>query len=121
MLWPIAHSAAELLSSKKYARVNQCAAKGCYRLFVGNKRRKWCDANTCGSRLKGRRSYRLHHRTGQQIDEALRRKAALRKEQWFREKRLEAKKRKAMERKAAKAAAESKDAEEPDPEGSEQP
>ncbi len=56
LLWPLAESAAELLASKKLARVRQCAAKGCYRLFVaGNKRRLWCDANTCGSRDKGRR------------------------------------------------------------------
>lgn len=59
VLWPLAESAAELLASDKHQKVRQCSTKGCLRLFVyGNSRRQWCDANTCGSRAKGRR----HHK-----------------------------------------------------------
>ena len=57
-LWPIAQSAAELLTSDDAANVDQCAAKGCFQLFVRrSKRRRWCDMSTCGNRQKGRRHY----------------------------------------------------------------
>ncbi len=56
VLWPPAQSAAELLTSGDYRQVRQCAAHGCYRLFLyQNSRRLWCDPNTCGNRAKGRR------------------------------------------------------------------
>ena len=56
VLWPLAHSAAELLASDRCQRVRQCASEGCTRLFVYvNPRRRWCDENTCGNRAKGRR------------------------------------------------------------------
>ena len=55
-LWPIAQSAAELLVSGELDRVRQCGTRGCYQLFLrGQQRRLWCDANTCGSRAKGKR------------------------------------------------------------------
>ncbi len=55
-LWPIAQSAAELLVSGEIDKVRQCGTRGCYQLFLrGKQRRLWCDANTCGSRAKGKR------------------------------------------------------------------
>ncbi len=55
-LWPIAQSAAELLVSGEIDQVRQCGTRGCYQLFLaGRQRRLWCDANTCGSRAKGKR------------------------------------------------------------------
>ncbi|HXV44721.1 MAG TPA: CGNR zinc finger domain-containing protein, partial [Anaerolineae bacterium] len=62
MLWPIAWSAADLLTSANLARVRQCArSEGCDWLFVDtskNGSRRWCSMNLCGSRDKGRRFYR---------------------------------------------------------------
>ncbi len=56
MIWPMAESAAELLASDRLRKVRQCASAGCTRLFVyANRRRRWCDENTCGNRAKGRR------------------------------------------------------------------
>ncbi len=55
-LWPIAQSAAELLSCDRRRKIRQCAAKGCRRLFVyAHGQRRWCDPDTCGNRAKGRR------------------------------------------------------------------
>lgn len=55
-LWILAQSAADLLISDHLGDVDQCAAKGCFQLFVSHsKRRLWCDMNTCGNRVKGRR------------------------------------------------------------------
>ncbi len=73
MLWPIAQSAADLLTSGEYRRVRQCGTKGCFRLFVyRNRRRVWCDANTCGNREKGRR-YQELWRMARQSNEKRRR------------------------------------------------
>ncbi len=58
-LWAIAQSAVEILTSEELESVDQCAAKGCLQLFVSrSKRRQWCDMNTCGNRVKGRRYQR---------------------------------------------------------------
>jgi predicted RNA-binding Zn ribbon-like protein len=56
MLWPIALSAAELLTSADLARVRQCG--GCDWLFVDTSRnhlRRWCSMSACGNRAKARR------------------------------------------------------------------
>jgi predicted RNA-binding Zn ribbon-like protein len=61
MLWPIARSAAELLTSEALGRVRQCARPGCDWLFVDmskNHSRRWCSMAMCGSRIKARRYYR---------------------------------------------------------------
>ncbi len=61
MLWPIARSAAELLTSHDLAHVRQCAQEGCGWLFLDvsrNRRRRWCTMNICGNRAKVRRFYR---------------------------------------------------------------
>ncbi|HEY4932597.1 MAG TPA: ABATE domain-containing protein [Terriglobales bacterium] len=61
MLWPIALSAAELLTSDSLPLVRQCAADDCAWLFLDesrNRSRRWCDMSVCGNRQKARRHYR---------------------------------------------------------------
>jgi predicted RNA-binding Zn ribbon-like protein len=56
MLWPVAHSATELLTSGPLGRVKGCA--GCNWLFVDeskNKSRRWCSMEDCGTHAKMRR------------------------------------------------------------------
>lgn len=60
-LWPIARSAAELLSSDQLQYVRTCASKTCQWFFLDeskNHRRRWCDMTKCGNRAKVRRFYR---------------------------------------------------------------
>ena len=62
MLWPIAHSAIELLFSEDLNRVGQCADdRGCGWLFYDTSRnhnRRWCSMNDCGNRAKSRSFYK---------------------------------------------------------------
>jgi predicted RNA-binding Zn ribbon-like protein len=56
VLWPIAHSATELLTSGPLGRVKGCA--GCNWLFVDeskNRSRRWCAMEDCGTHAKMRR------------------------------------------------------------------
>jgi predicted RNA-binding Zn ribbon-like protein len=56
ILWPVAHSATELLTSGPLERVKSCA--GCNWLFVDeskNKSRRWCAMEDCGTYAKMRR------------------------------------------------------------------
>ena len=59
--WPIARSAAELLTSDKLGRVRHCADdRGCGMLFLDtskNKSRRWCSMESCGNRAKAKRHY----------------------------------------------------------------
>jgi predicted RNA-binding Zn ribbon-like protein len=61
VLWPVARSAADLLTSEKLARVGQCADdRGCGWLFLDmsrNRSRRWCDMKDCGNRAKAKRHY----------------------------------------------------------------
>ena len=62
-LWPVAISAATLLTSPEVTRVRECAgrADGCGWLFLDNSRgsgRRWCTMEVCGNRAKARRHYR---------------------------------------------------------------
>lgn len=60
MLWPIARSAADLLTGGDVVAVRECAGRGCGWLFIDtsrNRTRRWCDMRTCGNRAKARR----HH------------------------------------------------------------
>lgn len=61
MLWPVARSAAELLTAGDLSRVRQCAdPDGCGWLFLDlsrNRSRQWCDMEGCGNRAKARRHY----------------------------------------------------------------
>ncbi|MPZ19258.1 MAG: hypothetical protein GEV06_15295 [Luteitalea sp.] len=58
MLWPIAQSAVDLLTSERVSSVRECAAPTCAWLFLDqshNKTRRWCDMKVCGNRAKARR------------------------------------------------------------------
>ncbi len=67
MLWPVARSAADLLTSGDLERVGQCADdRGCGWLFFDtskNRTRRWCDMRDCGNRAKARRHYARSRRT----------------------------------------------------------
>jgi predicted RNA-binding Zn ribbon-like protein len=58
ILWPIALSAAELLTSPNLTRVRECEGDRCDWLFVDASRnhlRRWCSMAECGNRSKARR------------------------------------------------------------------
>jgi predicted RNA-binding Zn ribbon-like protein len=60
MLWPVARSAAELLTSEEVSRARVCEAGDCTWLFMDlskNNSRRWCDMKYCGNRAKSRRHY----------------------------------------------------------------
>src|SRR5262249_16337905 len=60
VLWPVAWSAAELLTSQELALVRECRGGGCGWLFLDRSRshrRQWCDMKGCGNRAKARRYY----------------------------------------------------------------
>jgi predicted RNA-binding Zn ribbon-like protein len=61
MLWWVALSTAQLLSSESLAQVGECADdRGCGWLFLDTSRnhsRRWCAMNDCGNRAKSRRHY----------------------------------------------------------------
>jgi predicted RNA-binding Zn ribbon-like protein len=60
VLWPIAQSAAELLTSDRMSKVRECEAQSCAWLFLDESRnhsRRWCDMKVCGNREKARRHY----------------------------------------------------------------
>jgi len=64
VLWPIAHSATDLLTSDRLKRVRRCEAETCAWLFVDESRnhsRRWCDMKVCGNREKARRHYQREH------------------------------------------------------------
>ena len=58
MLWPIARSAADLLTSEQTAAVRECSAHDCSWLFIDTSRngsRRWCNMQVCGDRANARR------------------------------------------------------------------
>jgi predicted RNA-binding Zn ribbon-like protein len=60
VLWPIALSAADLLTSGNRSHVRACAGQGCDWLFLDTSRnhsRRWCTMDGCGNRSKARRFY----------------------------------------------------------------
>jgi predicted RNA-binding Zn ribbon-like protein len=60
VLWEVAESAAELLTSSWRERVRQCAGDPCGWLFHDtsrNRSRRWCNMEGCGNRAKARRYY----------------------------------------------------------------
>jgi predicted RNA-binding Zn ribbon-like protein len=65
ILWPIAKSAADLLTSEKLGIVRECSNEhdGCAWLFLDNTKnhtKKWCSMDTCGNRTKFRTYYERH-------------------------------------------------------------
>lgn len=67
MLWPIAQSAAELLTTADWSRLRECCGENCGWLFEDtsrNRSRQWCDMQNCGNLAKVRRyRTRLRSRT----------------------------------------------------------
>lgn len=64
ILWPVAESAAELLTSEDRAAIRECGAPDCEWLFLDhsrNRSRRWCDMKSCGNRQKARRHYQRAH------------------------------------------------------------
>jgi predicted RNA-binding Zn ribbon-like protein len=58
MLWLIADSMAELLTTANLSRLRECQGSGCCWLFEDsskNKMRQWCDMQVCGNLAKVRR------------------------------------------------------------------
>ncbi|HEX2091777.1 MAG TPA: CGNR zinc finger domain-containing protein, partial [Longimicrobiaceae bacterium] len=63
VLWPVARSAAQLLTSEDRVRVKECAGDDCGWLYLDtskNRSRRWCDMKDCGNRAKVRRHYHRH-------------------------------------------------------------
>jgi predicted RNA-binding Zn ribbon-like protein len=60
VVWPIARSAAQLLTSPDLQRVRECGSSTCRWFFVDrtkNGSRRWCDMKVCGNRTKAQRFY----------------------------------------------------------------
>jgi predicted RNA-binding Zn ribbon-like protein len=61
IIWPVARSAAELLTSDQLCCVRVCEDdQGCGYLFIDTTRnhsRRWCSMESCGNRAKARRHY----------------------------------------------------------------
>jgi predicted RNA-binding Zn ribbon-like protein len=58
-LWPVLHSAAELLTGPDLTLLRECGR--CAWLFLDrskNRRRRWCKMEACGNRAKSQRHYR---------------------------------------------------------------
>ena len=58
VLWAVARSASELLTSDELSRVRQCGGESCGWLFLDtsrNRSRQWCDMRDCGNVSKVRR------------------------------------------------------------------
>jgi predicted RNA-binding Zn ribbon-like protein len=66
-LWPIARSAADLLTGTDPDRIKQCPGQHCGWVFLDltkNGRRRWCEMEVCGSRAKVRRYRARRRQTG---------------------------------------------------------
>ena len=64
ILWLVAQSATELLTSSQLSTVRMCEAPDCAWLFLDqsrNRSRRWCDMKICGNRQKARRHYQRTH------------------------------------------------------------
>ena len=65
MLWTLAHSGAELLTTGDLSRLRECCGEECGWLFEDtskNRSRQWCDMQDCGNLAKVRR-YRTRLRS----------------------------------------------------------
>jgi len=57
MLWPVARSAADLLTAGLLSSIRVCEGRDCGWLFLDtsrNRTRRWCDMKICGNRAKAR-------------------------------------------------------------------
>lgn len=60
-LWPVTHSAMEVLLEADLSRVGECDSDTCGFLFLDttkNRSRRWCDTRICGNRARVRRHRR---------------------------------------------------------------
>jgi len=60
VLWPVARSVAEVLTSEDLGRLKKCPSANCGWIFLDTTRnhtRRWCDMKVCGNRAKARRYY----------------------------------------------------------------
>jgi len=60
VLWRVALSANDLLSSGAVHRIGQCSGRDCQWLWIDRTRnhsRRWCDMAVCGNRAKAHRHY----------------------------------------------------------------
>jgi predicted RNA-binding Zn ribbon-like protein len=60
VIWAVAQSAVNLLTSGVLDRVKKCGEDDCKWVFLDtsrNGRRRWCDMKTCGNRAKARAHY----------------------------------------------------------------
>ncbi len=60
LLWPVARSAADVLTSDDLGRLKTCPSADCGWIFLDTTRngtRRWCDMTVCGNRAKARRYY----------------------------------------------------------------
>ena len=65
VLWDVARSAADLLTSGERLKVRECSSPTCNWLFVDsskNHHRRWCSMDDCGNRAKVRK-HRQKHQT----------------------------------------------------------
>jgi predicted RNA-binding Zn ribbon-like protein len=65
-LWPVARSAAELLTSAMLGRVKVCGGEGCGWMFLDesrNRSRRWCESRDCGNRERVRQYLARKKRT----------------------------------------------------------
>jgi len=63
LLWSVARSAGDLLTSSWLRRAGQCSGRDCRWLWVDrtrNQSRRWCAMSACGYRAKARRHYARH-------------------------------------------------------------
>jgi predicted RNA-binding Zn ribbon-like protein len=70
MLFPVARSAAELLTSGELSTVKECAneEQGCGSLFIDRSKgqsRRWCSMKSCGNRMKFRAFYERKNKAKQ--------------------------------------------------------
>lgn len=57
-LWAVAWAAAKLLTSEDVSRIRRCGGTDCGWYYVDRSRnglRRWCEMETCGTRMKSRR------------------------------------------------------------------
>lgn len=60
VLWPVAHAAADLLTSDRLVILRECASDTCEWLFLDrshSRTKRWCSMSGCGNRAKARRHY----------------------------------------------------------------
>lgn len=63
ILWKIAHSTVELLTSDLLERIRECEGRGCGWIILDttrNRSKRWCNMKSCGNRAKVRRFYERH-------------------------------------------------------------